>query len=257
VNVMLPPAVPVPVYMLRRRQQRSSTDTDIEDDDDDADDDDDEQQQQRQLLGGDDDGSGRRISITFVQDGHEVRVDGATLRLVHTPGHTADHAAIWLKEETAVFSGDCVLGQGTSIFEDLHAYMASLRKLLQLAPVRIYPGHGPVVEPADACAAKIADYISHRERREREIVDLLLSSSASGDSAGAGAGGGGLTQRAITNTIYADVPFLNRLAASGAVKHHLDKLVKDDVVTPPADRRGVYRVIKQPNPELPEQTEQK
>ena len=31
-------------------------------------------------------------------------------------------------------------------FQDLHSYMQSLEKILQLSPDQIYPGHGPIVQ---------------------------------------------------------------------------------------------------------------
>jgi len=112
--------------------------------------------------------------ITPIDDGSVLRTEGATLRAVHTPGHAEDHLCFVLEEEQSLFSGDNVLGVGTTVIPseggDLGDYLRSLARLQQEAPRVIYPAHGPRI--ADG-VAKLAEYIAHRNAREREILDAL------------------------------------------------------------------------------------
>ena len=148
-------------------------------------------------------------------DGMELVTEGATLRLIHSPGHTTDHFAALLLEEGALFSGDCVLGEGTAVFEDLGHLIASLRSFLRLEPKLIYPGHGPVVTDP---MAKLSQYIEHRLQRERQVLDALVGSKDEGS---------GLSVRQIVRIIYTQTPEKLMRAAGANVSHHLEKLVSE------------------------------
>ena len=100
-----------------------------------------------------------------------ITTEGASLRVIRTPGHTLDHISLYCEEDGTLIAGDCILG-GTdgTIFSNLAAYLTSLRKLLGMRPVSIYPGHGSFIE--DGVAA-IEKYIAHREKRIEQVRAAL------------------------------------------------------------------------------------
>ena len=162
--------------------------------------------------------------ITPLADGDEVTAEGATLRAVFTPGHAPDHLCYYLEQERAIFTGDVILGAGTTVIPDdtgdLGQYMNSLKRLRQLDPDLIYPAHGPVIRNA---REKIREYIAHRELREQQVLDALRA--------------GPLQVMAIVKRIYIDVPEFLHNAAASSVRSHLRKLYKEGVVAEEEDNR--------------------
>lgn len=110
------------------------------------------------------------VEVKFLEDETRFNIEGASLKAIYTPGHTDDHMSLWLEDESALFTGDCVLGEGSTVFEDLYTYMKSLDKLKSLNASVLYPGHGPAVTDP---TAHIDRYIRNRNSREAKIICAL------------------------------------------------------------------------------------
>jgi len=121
---------------------------------------------------------GYRLGSEGLSDGDVVEVDGLEVRVVGTPGHTADSLCFFLPAEQAVLTGDTVLGRGTTVVAhpdgELGAYLDSLDRLHALAEshelASIWPGHGPVIP--DALAA-LDYYIAHRQERLDQVREAV------------------------------------------------------------------------------------
>jgi glyoxylase-like metal-dependent hydrolase (beta-lactamase superfamily II) len=129
-------------------------------------------------------------------EGDVVHADGRAVRVVLTPGHTAD--SLCLLTDDAVLTGDTVLGRGTTVVAwpdgDLGDYLASLHRLAELGDRTVLPGHGPVLGSATAAATA---YLAHREQRLEQVRAVLAD-------VGAGADVDALVET-VVERVYADV----------------------------------------------------
>jgi len=157
-------------------------------------------------------------------DGDEVALAGTSVTVVATPGHTSDHLAFRL-ESGAVLTGDHILGRGTSVVThpegDLLAYLESLRRVLDLGPSALYPGHGP--ELSDDPNAVIEYYLAHRLFREQQILAVLRN--------------GRSDVRTIVAGVYADVDPALHPFAEQSTRAALEKMRVEGAVV--LDRHDV------------------
>jgi glyoxylase-like metal-dependent hydrolase (beta-lactamase superfamily II) len=112
-----------------------------------------------------------------IADGDRLVAGDGTLTAFHTPGHAPDHICFFDEEDGILFSGDLATLKGTIVIPasyggSLVQYLASLRKVLDLAPARLFPAHGPIIDDPKAVLAR---YIEHRRRREEEIIETLVA----------------------------------------------------------------------------------
>ena len=129
-------------------------------------------------------------------DGETIVVDGLTIDVVATPGHTTDSTCFLLGAEGSLLSGDTILGRGTTVIAHpdgvLGPYLDSLALIREMTEEglveRILPGHGPVI---DQPGAVVDFYLEHRAERIDQVRAAIDS--------------GATTPGEIVRTVYRDV----------------------------------------------------
>ncbi|GIF65165.1 MBL fold metallo-hydrolase [Asanoa ishikariensis] len=129
-----------------------------------------------------------------LRDLGEHELAGVAITALPTPGHTADSVCFVAAAggERAVFTGDTILGRGTTVVAhpdgDLGAYLASLELLTAYPGQLALPGHGPAL--AD-CAVAARFYLAHRRARLDQVRQAVANGAKTADE--------------VVSTVYADV----------------------------------------------------
>jgi glyoxylase-like metal-dependent hydrolase (beta-lactamase superfamily II) len=124
-----------------------------------------------------------RLGEMGLGPGDVLTAAGCEVRVVVTPGHTADSVCLLLAADGALLTGDTVLGRGTTVIAQdgrLADYLGSLDRLRALADEEqlraLLPGHGPLL--ADPVGA-LEFYIAHRRERLAEVTAALAAGDRS------------------------------------------------------------------------------
>ncbi len=155
-----------------------------------------------------------RLGSEGLAPGDLLTAAGCELRVVATPGHSADSLSLLLEADGALLTGDTVLGRGTTVIArdgslgDYLRTLDELRSLSDAAGLRVLlPGHGPLLpDPAGV----LDYYISHR----RERLDQVRAALAAGAR----------TPAEIVEAVYGDTDPTVRRAAEWSVRAQLDYL---------------------------------
>lgn len=159
-----------------------------------------------------------------LSDGDVVQAGDEMLTVVHTPGHAPDHLCFWDEPTRSLFCGDLAV-KGTTVWipanlhGDLADYLNSLARVRALAPARLLPAHGPIIENPDEV---LRGYIEHRREREQQI----LAAMQQGDS----------TPEEITARVYRGLKAQLLPMAREGVVAHLVKLEREQRIRREGDR---------------------
>ena len=166
---------------------------------------------------------GEHQDTSFVPD--RVMADGDTLATaefslaaVHTPGHASNHLCFLLEGSREILTGDHVIDGSTVVINppdgDMQAYIESLRKLRELRPVALLPGHGSRIEDP---LRVIDGIIEHRLQREAGVFAAVCAHP-------------GLGSHALVAIVYAHVPERLHRWAQRSLLAHLLKLEAEERV---------------------------
>lgn len=153
--------------------------------------------------------------VSLPADGSVLDLPGLDVRVIDTPGHTADSVCFLADDGTTrvLFSGDTVLGRGTTVVSypdgNLSAYLDSLQRLREAVGERclLLPGHGPARAGAGTV---ISEYLAHRYERIDQVRAALAA--------------GARTAHDVVEIVYADVDRSVWPAAERTVRATLDHL---------------------------------
>jgi glyoxylase-like metal-dependent hydrolase (beta-lactamase superfamily II) len=150
-------------------------------------------------------------------DGDMVRVGTLNVTAIYTPGHSADHLCFWLADDRALFTGDLILGKGSSMVTypegNVADYLRSLDRVAALNPRLLFPGHW---DPVENAMAKIEEYRAHRLEREAQVLAEVRRGRG--------------TAHELTRRVYGALDEQLLIAAEMTMRAHLRKLVDDGAV---------------------------
>jgi hydroxyacylglutathione hydrolase len=124
----------------------------------------------------------------LLKDGDTIELDGVTLEVVHTPGHTLGSICLYDRERKILFSGDALqgttafmkeFGPVTGLYTDLDAYIRSIQRLLNLNVDMILPGHPDIIKKSNVrkelenCLKRVS-YINDKILQNLQKTEMTL-----------------------------------------------------------------------------------
>jgi glyoxylase-like metal-dependent hydrolase (beta-lactamase superfamily II) len=131
-----------------------------------------------------------------------------------------------LEEEQAMFTGDNVLGHGTSAVEHLSTWMGTLQQMKSHNCPKGYPAHGMVI---DDLRGRITGQLAQKVRRERQVLKALKQIKSQERAMAGGHGKGSVTVKQLVSTMHGDSvnESIKELALEPFTEEILRKLAED------------------------------
>jgi len=184
-------------------------------------------------------GKAQKMDLTF-SGGEKIRLRGDwALEVLHVPGHSHGHLALYDRAHRAAFVGDAIHGRGCSKAEGgmsipvtyyyVDLYLSTLRYFESLDLEVLHSGHWPTMR-----GEEIGDFIAE-SRQTVELFDRVILGSLEKAS-------GGLTMKEVIDAVSSavgDWPKETWQFAMFSVKGHMDRLEEQGRVSVVSGSRPV------------------
>lgn len=156
------------------------------------------------------------LSVNIYREGDMLcRWQGQPVRIYEVPGHDEGQLALMPDGRAWCLVGDLIQGLGTVVIGkpegNMNKYLASLRRIIELDPMAIYPSHGIGL----GGTYRLRDTLHHREMREQQVLALHHE---------------GRDLDSMLTAIYPDLDARLLPLAKMNIESHLDKLREDGVI---------------------------
>ncbi|HVA00085.1 MAG TPA: MBL fold metallo-hydrolase [Terriglobia bacterium] len=169
-------------------------------------------------------GKRRRMDLCFTGGESLQLADDWSLEILHVPGHSRGHLALYDPKRRALFSSDAVHGRGCPkatgelaipvTYYHIDTYLATIRFIEHLPIDVLYTGHWPIME-----GEEVQEFLAE-SRRTVEVADrAILQSLAKNPS--------GVTMKDLIDAVgsaMGDWPQETWFFAMFPIKGHMDRL---------------------------------
>jgi len=118
--------------------------------------------------------SSRKVERELV-DGEILNFGDVTLQVVHAPGHTRGHIALFEPQARLLFSGDIDLSPFGpwygNVRSDLEEFVGSIKRLIELNPKMLVTSHAGIV--TDNITKRLKEYAEKIDVRDEQILQNL------------------------------------------------------------------------------------
>jgi len=112
----------------------------------------------------------------ILEDGDRLPIDGVEIEAIHTPGHASNHVCYRHSGLNWVFTGDHIIDGSTVVIDppdgNMKDYIEALRRVRDLRPAALAPGHGELISDPDRAINWIIDHRLERETRVLAAIRL-------------------------------------------------------------------------------------